>query len=187
MSIAAVHKGLPSAVSSFVGTKEARPLVASVAEAFLGAGKEEESVAKSAPLDGRRCGPLALDEQDRNRVREIVDQLLKTKDVRGGPLLRTAMCSEEDERNVLKILRFLAENGFTNEVVNVLISERSANAIGNFLCVGAHSEEFDEIMAMLPQETQDYLRSVTYVEYGGIDDSNVYETFIIGGGSHRSS
>jgi hypothetical protein len=186
MSFAAIYQSLPSVISDFVGTKEpqmriARPFVASMAETFSILGKE--LAVKSDSLGQRKCD---LSEQERNQIHEIVDQLLKTKDEDGHPLLKTAMWVEEDRENVLKILRFLAENGFTEEVTNILLSEKNGFAIGKTLSAW-HEEELNEIMDMLPKGTQEYLKSVTYIEYGGFNDTNLYETFIIGGGTYRAS
>ncbi|MDR1528240.1 MAG: hypothetical protein LBS22_01475 [Puniceicoccales bacterium] len=188
MSIAAVYQSLPSVISDFVGKKfgsqldVAQPFVASVAETFSALGGE--SGVQATSMEKRKCD---LSEQERNQIHEIVDQLLKTKDVNGHPLLRTAMWVKEDEKNVLKILRFLAENGFTKEVTNILLSEMNGYAIGKFLSVPMHKKELNEIIDMLPKGTQEYLRNVTYMEYGGFNDDNVYETFIIGGGTYRAS
>jgi predicted transcriptional regulator len=188
MSVAAIYQSLPSVISDFVETKEpqmriARPFVASMAETFSALGKE--IAAKSDSLGKRKCDLLS--EQERNQVHEIVDQLLKTKDVNGHPLLRIAMWVEKDRENVLKILRFLAENGFSEEVTNILLSERNGYAIGSALSITMHKKELHEIIDMLPKGTQEYLKNVTYIEYGGFNDANVYETFIIGGGTYRAS
>jgi hypothetical protein len=187
MSIAAIYQSLPSVISDFVKTegpqmRVARPFVASMAETFSALGGEAEVQATS--MGKRKCG---LGEQERSQIHEIVDQLLKTKDRDGHPLLRTAMWVKEDEKNVLKILRFLAENGFPEEATNILLSEMNASAIGCFLSDTRHKKELNEIIEMLPKETQEYLRNVTYMEYGGFNDTNVYETFIIGGGTYRAS
>jgi hypothetical protein len=161
----------------------AQPFVASMAETFSVLGKE--LAMKSASLGKRKCDFLG--KQERDQIREIVDQMLKTKDGRGHPLLRTAMWVEEGRKNVLTILRFLAENGFTEEVTNILLSEMNASAIKKLLSGIMHKKELNEIIGMLPKGTQEYLRNVTYMEYGGFNDTNVYETFIIGGGTCRVS
>jgi hypothetical protein len=152
-----------------------------MAETFSVLGKE--LAMKSASLRKRKCD---LSEQECRQIREIVDQLLKTKDAHGHPLLRTAMWVEEDEKSVLKIVRFLAENEFTEEVTNILLSEMNASAIACVLSP-SHKEELSKIIDMLPKGTQEYQRNVTYMEYGGFNDTNVYETFIIGGGRFRAS
>ncbi|MDR1173342.1 MAG: hypothetical protein LBK24_00940 [Puniceicoccales bacterium] len=90
------------------------------------------------------------------------------------------------QKNVLTILRFLAENEFTEEVTKILLSEMNASAIGSALSA-RHKDELNEIIGMLPKGTQEYLRNVTYMEYGGFNGTNVYETFIIGGGTYRDS
>jgi dsDNA-binding SOS-regulon protein len=188
MSIAAIYPSLPSFISDFVGKNYssqidlAQRFAASMAETFSVLGKE--LAMKSASLGKRKCDFLSKQEHD--QIREIVDQLLKTKDSYGHPLLKTAMWLAEDRKNVLKILRFLAENGFTEEVTNILLSEKNGSAIGSDLSAW-HKEELNEIIGMLPKGTQEYLRGATYIEYGGLNDTNIYETFIIGGGTYRAS
>jgi hypothetical protein len=188
MSIAAIYQNLPSVTSNFVGKNYgaqidlAQPFVASMAETF--SALEKELAMKSAPLGKRECGLLG--DQERDQIREIVDQVLKTKDEDGHPLLRTAMWVEKDRRNVLTILKFLAESEFTEEVTNILLSEKNGYAIGSELSAW-HKKELNEIIGMLPKGIQEYLRSARYIEYGGFNDTNVYETFIIGGGTYRAS
>jgi predicted transcriptional regulator len=188
MSIAAIYQNLPSVISDFMKTEGpqmriARPFVASMAETF--SAFREKAKMQSASLGKRKCDFLS--KQERDQIREIVDQMLKTKDGSGHPLLRIAMWVEEDKENVLKILRFLAENGFTKEVTNILLSEMNASAIGKLLSGIMHKKELNEIIGILPKGTQEYLKNVTYMEYGGFDDVNIYETFIIGGGTFRAS
>ncbi|MDR1457550.1 MAG: hypothetical protein LBI47_01725 [Puniceicoccales bacterium] len=43
------------------------------------------------------------------------------------------MFVQKDRENVLKILRFLAENEFSEEVANILLSEMNRSAIGSAL------------------------------------------------------
>ncbi|MDR1232831.1 MAG: hypothetical protein LBJ75_01015 [Puniceicoccales bacterium] len=187
MSIAAIYQSLQSVISNFVGKDYgtqidlARPFVASVAETF--SVLEKKLAMKSASLGERKS---SLSEQERNQVHEIVDQLLKTKDADGHPLLRTAIRLNQDKKHMLQILRFLAENGFAEEVTKILLSEMNRYAIGKTLSAW-YEEELKEIIDMLPKETQEYLKSARYSEYGGFNDTNVYETFIIGGGTHRAS
>ncbi|MDR1173341.1 MAG: hypothetical protein LBK24_00935 [Puniceicoccales bacterium] len=72
----------------------AQPFVASMAETFSVLGKE--LAMKSASLGSRKCDLLG--DQERDQIREIVDQLLKTKDKNGHPMLYRGMWLEEGKK-----------------------------------------------------------------------------------------
>jgi hypothetical protein len=78
------------------------------------------------------------------------------------PLLKTGMWIGEETKDELKMLRLLAENVLTKKVMKSLNSMR--------------------LSTMVSKDIQKYLKSVTYIEYGGF---NVYDTFFIGDGKER--
>jgi hypothetical protein len=187
MSITELCQTLPSVISDFMKTEGpksevAQPFVTSLAAAFSNL-REHFETQRTCQGDGEAN---LLSEPERSQIHQIIDQIVKAKDARGIPLLATGMQVIEDEENVLEILRFLAENGFTGEVTDILLSEVNAGGIAARLSAW-YGTVLAEIIGLLPEATQEYLNNVTYPEYGGGTDTNVYETYLIHDGTFHTS
>ena len=154
--------------------------VVSALATILNSNKEKESV-KSTSSNECQC---VLSESEKKEIREIFLKLFGTRNISGYSILKQALIFDNTPRDILDIIRFFAENKFFDDVKSFLVQGES-DALGLTLSL-KFKEEVNEIINMLPEGDQEYIRGAYYTEYG-YDGCSCYQYYIIGGKGGRAS